>query len=71
MPDNWSFVLAAYALTALVLGGYWRRLVRRERELTALARRAQRPGRPGHPLASPAPNAATAGGPAPARDLGR
>jgi HAMP domain-containing protein len=37
MPDNWSFVAAAYALTAVALGGYWRRLVRRERELTALA----------------------------------
>jgi hypothetical protein len=33
MGDNWSFVLAAYALTALVLFAYWRRLVRREREL--------------------------------------
>jgi heme exporter protein D len=31
--DNWSFVLAAYALTALVLVAYWRHLVRREREL--------------------------------------
>lgn len=33
MPDNWSFVFAAYALAALVLGAYWRRLARREREL--------------------------------------
>jgi heme exporter protein D len=33
MGDNWSFVLAAYALTALVLFAYWRHLVRREREL--------------------------------------
>jgi hypothetical protein len=24
MPDNWSFVAAAYGLAALVLGGYWR-----------------------------------------------
>jgi hypothetical protein len=39
MPDNWSFVLAAYGLAALVLGGYWRRLLRRERELAALERR--------------------------------
>ncbi|OLC15539.1 MAG: hypothetical protein AUH29_07490 [Candidatus Rokubacteria bacterium 13_1_40CM_69_27] len=35
MPDNWSFVFAAYALAALVLGAYWRRLGRRERELTS------------------------------------
>ena len=33
MPDNWGYVLAAYALTAVVLGVYWRRLVRKEREL--------------------------------------
>lgn len=39
MPDNWWFVFAAYAVAALVLGGYWRRLVRRERELAALAQR--------------------------------
>jgi len=33
MPDNWSFVVAAYGLAAIVLGAYWRHLVRREREL--------------------------------------
>jgi heme exporter protein D len=33
MGDNWTFVLAAYALTALVLFAYWRHLVRRERDL--------------------------------------
>lgn len=33
MPDNWGFVLAAYALAAVVLLAYWRRLVRREKEL--------------------------------------
>ena len=33
MPDNWGFVAAAYGLTALVLGLYWHRLVRRENEL--------------------------------------
>ena len=33
MPDNWGFVLAAYALTAAVLGLYWRHLVRKDREL--------------------------------------
>ncbi len=32
MPDHWGFVLAAYALAAIVLGGYWRRLVRRDRD---------------------------------------
>ena len=43
MPDNWSFVVAAYGLAAVALAGYWRRLVRRERELTALdARRLSR-----------------------------
>jgi ABC-type transport system involved in cytochrome c biogenesis permease subunit len=39
MPDNWGFVTAAYALAALVLGGYWRWLARRERELIALTAR--------------------------------
>ena len=39
MPDNWGFVVAAYALTAVVLGAYWRHLARREKELDA--------GRPG------------------------
>jgi hypothetical protein len=38
MPANWGFVLAAYGLAAVVLVGYWRRLIRRERELYALAR---------------------------------
>ena len=33
MPDNWGYVLAAYALTAVVLGLYWRRLVRKDKEL--------------------------------------
>jgi hypothetical protein len=36
MPDNWGFVAAAYALTALVLGLYWRHLVRKEKELRSL-----------------------------------
>ncbi len=39
MPDHWGFVFAAYAIAALVLGGYWRRLLRRERELTTLRQR--------------------------------
>jgi hypothetical protein len=33
MPDNWSFVAAAYGLAAVVLVLYWRFLVRREKEL--------------------------------------
>ncbi|HXG15997.1 MAG TPA: hypothetical protein VNK50_07085 [Calidithermus sp.] len=33
MPDHWAFVLAAYGLAAVLLGGYWRHLQRREREL--------------------------------------
>jgi len=51
MPDNWSFVLAAYGLAALVLGGYWRWLLRRERELAARERRrgaARDEPRPAH-----------------------
>jgi hypothetical protein len=42
MADNWGFVLAAYGLAALVLGGYWRRLVRQERDLGTLDRRRRR-----------------------------
>jgi hypothetical protein len=39
MPDNWSFVFAAYALAAVVLGGYWRNLIKRERAATPRTRR--------------------------------
>jgi hypothetical protein len=39
MPENWSYVVAAYGLAVLVLGGYWRYLRRRDRELTTLHRR--------------------------------
>ena len=35
MADHWLFVLAAYGLAAAVLAGYWRHLVRRERQLTS------------------------------------
>ena len=53
MPDNWSFVAAAYGLAAIVFLGYWRRLVLKERELTALradrASRSHQPSRTGHP----------------------
>ena len=31
--DHWGFVLAAYAVAAVLLGGYWRRLVQLERAL--------------------------------------
>jgi len=69
MPDNWGFVAAAYGLTALVLGLYWRRLVRREQELdragearartargagTTVAERSREPSRSGHPRGEPA-----------------
>lgn len=42
MADNWQFVAAAYGLAAVVLGGYWRRLVRLDRELTAAQARRRR-----------------------------
>jgi hypothetical protein len=42
MPDNWGFVIAAYGLAALVLGGYWRRLQHRERESRRIPRVSQR-----------------------------
>ena len=53
MPDNWAFVLAAYGLAAVVFGGYWRHLVRRQREVTALGR-VQTGRRPAGPPAPPA-----------------
>jgi hypothetical protein len=40
MAENWNFVAAAYGLAVLVLGGYWRRLVKKEREVAALRRRS-------------------------------
>jgi hypothetical protein len=42
MPDNWTFVAAAYGLAALVFGGYWRWLARKELELRTLAVRDPR-----------------------------
>jgi hypothetical protein len=69
MPDNWDFVAAAYGLTALVLGLYWRRLVRREKELeragearartargaaARVAERTREPSRSGPPRREPA-----------------
>lgn len=41
MPDNWSFVLAAYGLAVIMLGGYWRHLRRRERALAILEQRSR------------------------------
>jgi hypothetical protein len=35
MPDNWSYVFAAYALAAVVLFAYWRRLTGRAKGLEA------------------------------------
>ena len=55
MPDNWIYVAAAYTLAALVFGGYWRWLGRKEREIRTLAvrndpaSRSREPSRPGHP----------------------
>jgi heme exporter protein D len=59
MPDNWGYVAAAYALTAVMLAGYWRHLVRRATELTAprATRRTRQSARispaPGSPPAGP------------------
>jgi hypothetical protein len=34
MPDNWSYVLAAYGVAAVAVIGYWRYLSARARALT-------------------------------------
>jgi len=39
MPDNWSYVFAAYGLAAVVLLAYWRRLAARARDLGGQAAR--------------------------------
>ena len=61
MPDNWGFVAAAYGLAAVVFGGYWRRLSRKERELAALradrATRSHPPSRTAHPRPEPSSRA--------------
>jgi hypothetical protein len=53
MPDNWTFVAAAYAVATLAFGGYWRWLNRRDRELVTLRRdrpgRSRQPSITGHP----------------------
>ena len=57
MPDNWSFVAAAYGLAAIVFLGYWRRLGRKEREITTLrsdrASRSRPPSGTAHPRLEP------------------
>ena len=63
MPDNWGFVAAAYGLAAVVFLGYWRRLIRKERELAALRAdrvrshppsiRSHPPSRTAHPRPEP------------------
>jgi hypothetical protein len=64
MPDNWAYVLAAYGLALVVFGGYWLRLGRRERELTALAvGRGDRVARAGRDTALNGPSAPRAGVP--------
>jgi hypothetical protein len=51
MADNWGFVLTAYGLAAVVLVAYWRRLVRREKDLRGRSRVAPISG---HPRSEPA-----------------
>ncbi len=60
MTDHWGFVVAAYALAVVVLGGYWRRLVRKEHELKALntarvdnTMRSRQPSIAAHPRPEP------------------
>ena len=56
MVDHWEFVAAAYGLAIVVLGGYWRHLVKKERELMILTRRRDEDAaRSGHPTAPPHP----------------
>jgi len=43
MPDNWTYVAAAYALAVAVFGAYWLRHNRRERVLTVLQAGRPRP----------------------------
>jgi hypothetical protein len=55
ISDHWEFVAAAYGLAVLVLGGYWRHLVRKERELAiAEDRRSRERSMSGHPRPEPA-----------------
>jgi hypothetical protein len=55
MTDHWNFVAAAYGLAVVVLGGYWRRLVKKERELMTAGDERNRPASmSGHPRSVPA-----------------
>jgi hypothetical protein len=40
--DQWGFVVAAYGVAILALGGYWRRLVHLERSLKTMLRATRR-----------------------------
>jgi hypothetical protein len=44
MPDNWSYVLAAYGVAAVALIGYWRYLSARAEALTRPRRRREKAG---------------------------
>jgi hypothetical protein len=46
MPDNWGYVFAAYAIAAIALGAYWRRLGRRLRGLAGRGIRGEDKRRP-------------------------
>jgi hypothetical protein len=61
MADNWGYVAAAYAVGVVALGGYWRKLIKRERELGALSAsradgpmRGRSPSISDHPRSEPA-----------------
>jgi hypothetical protein len=52
MADHWEFVGAAYGLAIVVLGAYWRRLLRRERDVERA--RSRQPSRSGSARPQPA-----------------
>jgi hypothetical protein len=51
--DHWDFVVAAYGVALVALGGYWRRLVHLERTLKAPTLRATRAPRAARRPAQP------------------
>jgi hypothetical protein len=55
MPDNWGFVIAAYALAAVVLVAYWRFLSRHEKLLddARAVRHDLRQAASSHPRSNP------------------
>ena len=57
MPDNWGYVVAAYAVAVMLIGGYWRFLTRRGRELDVDRRRRRPPPGPArsHPRSTASP----------------